>query len=77
MLHEQESVHTKFAHLQEDQFILQPFLHFYLVNSTIASGTDELNMNSSQNFKLSICNPFPIGDGRFNTGTLAHLLTSK
>ena len=69
ILHEYESVHIKFAHLQEDEFVLLPFLDLYLVNSTIASGADEFNMKSSQNFRPSICNPFPIGDSRFNAGT--------
>ena len=71
ILNEHESVHTKFARLQKDEFVLQSFLHLYLVNSTIASGTDEFNMNSSQKFKPSMFNPVPIGDGRFNTGTHA------
>ena len=67
ILPEHESVHTN-AHLQENEFVLQPFLHLHLVNSTIASGTDEFNMSSSQNFPSSFCYPFPVGDGRFNTG---------
>ena len=67
MLHEHESVHTNVC-LQEHEFVLQPFLHLPLVNSMIAFGTDEFNMNSSQNFPSSICHPFPVGDCRFNTG---------
>ena len=70
-LPEHEFVNTKFTRLQEDEFVLQPFLHLYLVNSTIASGTGEFNMNSLQNFKPSICNSFPINNGRFSTGTHA------
>ena len=63
-----ESVHTKSRRFQEDEFVLQPFLHLHLVNSTIASFTDEFNINSLQKFKPSICNPFPIDDGRVNAG---------
>ena len=62
-------MNTKLAHLQEDEFVLLPFLHLYLVNSTIAPAADEFNMNSSQNFKPTICNPFPTGDNRLNAGT--------
>ena len=64
-LHKRESVRTKFPRWQEDEFVLKPFLQLYLVNSMMTSGTDEFNTNSSQNFKPSVCHPFPIGDGRF------------
>ena len=73
ILHDHESVHTKTRRFQEYEFVLQPFLHLYLVNSTIASGTDEFNINSLQKFKPSTCNPFPTDDGRFNAGTHADL----
>ena len=59
----------KFARLQEDEFVLQPFLHLYLVNSTIASVTDEFNMNSSQKFKRLCSIQFQL--------VMAHMLTSK
>ena len=68
MLHEHESVHIKFARFQEDEFVLQTFLHLCLVISTKPSGTGEFDINSSLNFKPSICNTFPFGDGKFSTG---------
>ena len=71
-----ESVHTKSRRFQEDEFVLQPFLYLHLVNSTIASFTDEFNINSLQKFKPSICNPFPTDDGRVNAGAHADFQTN-